>query len=246
MVSYTHTFRFLLQPIPMVSIFNIANQYEHNIGYLQSDLCEHLKNKFRFSSEALQSTEVCKDTLSFEDPVNPESIQPADDRILEGKRILAYLGTLERFRKIEILFQMLAQIRLQIPNIMLILVGDIEDADHRDWLKQEAERMGVADHVLWTGWLSSSKAWSYVRAAELGLSPIPRGYLLDMGSPTKTVEYMALGLPVVANDNPDQVQVIEESGAGICVPLQVDSFAQAVIGLLNSPNDHATDGCQRA
>jgi glycosyltransferase involved in cell wall biosynthesis len=44
-----------------------------------------------------------------------------------------------------------------------------------------------------------------------------------------------LGLPVVVNDNPEQAQVIEESGAGICVPLQAEDFAQAVIHLLNSP-----------
>jgi glycosyltransferase involved in cell wall biosynthesis len=74
-----------------------------------------------------------------------------------------------------------------------------------------------------------------MRAAEIGLSPIPRGYLLDMGSPTKAMEYMALGLPIVANDNPDQAQVLEESGAGICTPLDGEAFAQAVVGLLNSP-----------
>lgn len=165
----------------------------------------------------------------------PESIQPADDPRLEGKRVLSYLGTLDRVRKIEILFQMLALIKQQIPNIMLVLVGDIEDAAHRNWLKREAERTGVADYVIWTGWLPASQAWSYVRSAEIGLSPFPRGFLLDSASPTKAMEYMALGLPVVANDNPDQAQVIEESGAGICITLDGDAFAQAVTGLLNSP-----------
>jgi glycosyltransferase involved in cell wall biosynthesis len=166
---------------------------------------------------------------------NPKSIQSSDDPRLEGKHVLAYLGSFEPIRQLEILFQMLALVRQQIPNIILVMAGDIEDAGHRDWLKQEAKRMGVADHVLWTGWLPTFQAWSYIRAAELGLSPIPRGYILDMGSPTKAVEYMALGLPVVANDNPDQAQVIEESGAGICAPLQGEAFAEAVVSLLKEP-----------
>lgn len=164
---------------------------------------------------------------------SPESVQPADDPRLEGKRVLAYLGSLEPIRQIEILFEMLALIRQQIPNSVLVIVGDIDDAAHRDWLKQEAKRMGVADHVLWTGWLPASQAWSYMRAAEIGLSPVPRGFMLDMGSPTKAVEYMALGLPVVANDNPDQAQAIEESGAGLCVTLGPRTFAEAAIRLLN-------------
>jgi glycosyltransferase involved in cell wall biosynthesis len=166
---------------------------------------------------------------------NPESIHPSGDPRLNGKRIVAYLGTLDPIRQIEVLLQMLVVAKQSMPNILLVMVGDTDDSSYRNWLKQEAERIGVTDHVLWTGWLPSSQAWGYMRAAELGLSPIPRGHLLDMGSPTKAVEYMALGLPVVANDNPDQAQVIEESGAGICVPLSGDAFSAAVIGLLNAP-----------
>jgi hypothetical protein len=40
---------------------------------------------------------------------------------------------------------------------------------------------------------------------------------LNPASPTKLVEYMALGKAVVANDHPDQRMVLEQSGAGICV-----------------------------
>jgi len=169
------------------------------------------------------------------DAVGRENIQPANDPRLIGKRVVAYLGTLDSGRQIEVLFHMLVLCKQAVPDILLVLIGDTSDAAHRDWLQQEASRLGVADDVLWTGWLPSSEAWSYMRTAEIGLSPIPRGYLLDMGSPTKAMEYMALGLPIVANDNPDQAEVIEESGAGICTSLDGESFAQAVVGLLNSP-----------
>ncbi|MGZ5054753.1 MAG: glycosyltransferase family 4 protein [Methylobacter sp.] len=169
------------------------------------------------------------------DAVNRENIQPANDPRLKDKRVVAYLGTLHSNRQIEVLFHMLALCKQAMPDILLVLVGDTSEAAHIDWLKQEASRLEVADDVLWTGWLPVSEAWSYMRAAEIGLSPIPRGYLLDMGSPTKAMEYMALGLPIVANDNPDQAQVIEESGAGICTSLDGEAFAQAVVGLLNSP-----------
>ena len=165
--------------------------------------------------------------------VSPENILPVDDPRLEGKRALVYLGTLDRIRQIEILFQMLAQIRQQIPNIILVLVGDTEDAAHRSWLMKEAERMGVGNYVLWTGWLPAPQAWGYVRSAEIGLSPFPRSFLLDSASPTKAVEYMTLGLPIVANDNPDQAQVIKESCAGLCVKLEPRTFAAAVLLLLN-------------
>lgn len=162
------------------------------------------------------------------------NITPSEDVALRNKRVLVYLGTLDRVRQIEVLFSMLAIVREHIPNVLLVLVGDTEDTQHRTWLKEESKRLNVSEAVLWTSWLPMQEAWRYVVAAEVGLSPIPRGYLLDMGSPTKAVEYMALGLPVVMNDNPDQAQVAKESGAALCVPLTPESFAQATLQLLNN------------
>lgn len=165
-----------------------------------------------------------------------ESIRPADDPRLTGKRVVVYLGTLDRARQIEILFKMVALVKLIVPDMLLILVGDTEDAAHRQWLQNECQRLGTADHVLWTGWLPSARAWSYVRASEIGLSPFPRSFLLDSASPTKSVEYMALGLPFIANDNPDQAQVVAESGAGLCVPLEAKAFSEAIVYLLKNPD----------
>jgi len=159
-------------------------------------------------------------------------IRPADDSRLDGKRVLVYLGILEYERKINILFEALAIVKQQIPNILLILVGDTYHDSDREWLKAKADEAGVNDQLVWTGWLPMQEGWRYVRTAELGLSPIPRGFLLDCGSPTKVPEYLALGVPVVCNDNPDQEQVIKDSGAGLCVPYSAENFANAIIKML--------------
>ena len=41
--------------------------------------------------------------------------------------------------------------------------------------------------------------------------------------------------PVVANDHPDQKQIIDESQAGFCVPYNEDAFAWAILKLLKKP-----------
>ncbi len=48
---------------------------------------------------------------------------------------------------------------------------------------------------------------------------------------------MAVGKAVVANDHPEQSLVISESKAGICVPYEEDAFAQAILHLLNHPEE---------
>jgi glycosyltransferase involved in cell wall biosynthesis len=159
--------------------------------------------------------------------------EPLCDPLFTNKRVLVYLGTLDKTRQIELLFEVIKQIKPQVPNVLLVLAGDTEDASHRTWLQQQATNQGVVNEVLWTGWLPTEQAWRYVVSAEIGLSPFPRGLLLDMASPTKAVEYMALGLPVVANDNPDQATVISDSGAGLCVAMTAEAFAVATLKLLN-------------
>ena len=57
----------------------------------------------------------------------PERIPPADDPRLAGKRVLVYLGTLARGRRIEMLFDVLRQVRAQYADALLVLVGEAED-----------------------------------------------------------------------------------------------------------------------
>jgi glycosyltransferase involved in cell wall biosynthesis len=162
----------------------------------------------------------------------PERITPAADPRLAGKRVLVYLGTLARGRQIEILFDVMRLVRERFSDALLVLVGEAEDEAQERWLRDRARDAGVADAVLFTGWLPTEEGWRYVRAAEVGLAPYPRGTLLDSGSPTKVVEYLALGVPVVANDNPDQERILREGGGGLCVPLIAADFAAAVCALL--------------
>jgi glycosyltransferase involved in cell wall biosynthesis len=162
----------------------------------------------------------------------PEAIAPADDARLKGKRVLIYLGTLARGRRIEVLFDMLKILRQQFPDVLLLLVGEADDEADERRLRKLADDAGVAEATVWTGWLPHQEAWRYVRAAQVGLAPVPRGSMLDCGSPTKVLEYLALGVPVVANDNPDQERVLREGGGGLCVPLTAHDFAQAVSRLL--------------
>jgi glycosyltransferase involved in cell wall biosynthesis len=168
-------------------------------------------------------------------------IAPASDSRLAGRRVLIYLGSLERPRRIELLFDMLVLVKRQVPQALLVLVGDTVDDDHRAWLKRQAQNAGIAADVLWTGWLSTREAWRYLCAAEVGLSPIPLGPLLDCASPTKVPEYLAFGVPVVCNNNPDQASVIKACRAGLCVPYTAEDFACAVTKLLELDGQSRSD-----
>ncbi len=80
-------------------------------------------------------------------------------------------------------------------------------------------------------------------SADICLSPIHRSPILDVGSPTKLIEYLALGMPVVANDHPEQKVILQASRAGVCVPWGAQYFARAVRWLMRrSPAEREAMG----
>jgi glycosyltransferase involved in cell wall biosynthesis len=157
-----------------------------------------------------------------------------------GHRVIAYLGTLERARRIDFLLEAFAEVRKRVPDVILLLVGDATEIADRMWLKSMAAELEVDDAIVWTGWVSTWEAWTYLRHADIAVSVVPRGELFDCASPTKVIEYLALGLPVIANDQPDQHNVLIESGAGLAVAMDVSAFSNAMVRILNDPMLAAT------
>ncbi len=168
-------------------------------------------------------------------PQHLEQIVPTDDPRLTGRRVIVYLGTLERVRQPEIMIHAMAMVVQQVPDALLVLVGDSQTPGERAWLESEIERLGLGGHAFITGWLAPEEARRYLRAASIGLSPVPRIRIFEVGSPTKVCEYLAYGLPVVANDQPDQAYLLRETGGGICVVSSAEGFANGILELLADP-----------
>jgi glycosyltransferase involved in cell wall biosynthesis len=162
------------------------------------------------------------------------TVKPAGDARLDGRRVVLYLGRIARSRKSDFLLDVAAELRKACPEVLLVIAGDAPSGGEMAWMRREIDARGLQQHVLLTGWLPQREALGYAVRAEVGLSPIPRGTLFDVSSPTKLVEYLALGIPGVANDIPDQQLVIEQSGAGLCVPMEAGPFAAAALRLLNN------------
>ncbi|MBV8033896.1 glycosyltransferase [Roseateles sp.] len=154
---------------------------------------------------------------------------------LRGRRVLAYVGTLARSRRPEFLVQVLERVREVEPGAFLLLIGDAPNSDERAWLREMIASSSSASSIHLTGWVDQDTAQRWLAHAELGYSPFPRGPLLDSASPTKAIEYLAQGIPCVANDNPDQQLVLTQSGGGFCVPMEVEAFAHASMRLLSDP-----------
>lgn len=160
---------------------------------------------------------------------------PEHRRIPASERCFLYLGILAKVRRLDFLIRVLSRVRLQVPEAKLYFVGAGDDPSDQALLEAEANRLGLIDAIEFTGQRPWEEALQYVLEADVCVSPFYPIPILNSTSPTKLVEYMAMGRPVVANDHPEQKRLIEESGAGICVPWDEQAFAAAIAELLLNP-----------
>ena len=153
----------------------------------------------------------------------------------DGVPVVGYLGTLDKARHLERVIDAMRIVRRTVPDARLLLIGNSPIASDESELLAYAADAGMADAIHITGWLPSAQAWQLLAAAEAAVSYIPRGQLYDVSSPTKLLEYLALGMPAVGNDTPDQAYVLERSQAGWLTASTPEAMAAALLDILRDP-----------
>ena len=141
--------------------------------------------------------------------------------------VLGYLGTLSAQRRLEILVDTLALLCARGIDSRLLMVGGSDNPQDVANLEARARQLRVSGRIEITGLLPREQALERMMAVDVALSPYFPTMILQSTSPTKLVEYMALGLPVIANRHPEQQLILRLSHAGVCVPWGARHFARA-------------------
>jgi len=155
-----------------------------------------------------------------------------EEHVDDKEKVVLYLGTLAKNRKLDFLVRVFEKVLSKQREVKLCFVGRGEHPSDEQVIKDEAKRLGISGSIHLTGFVPQEEAWNYVKDAHVCVSPFYPAKILNSTSPTKLIEYMAMGKAVVANDHPEQTLVLSESKAGICVPYDENAFARAIVYLL--------------
>ena len=151
--------------------------------------------------------------------------------------IVVYVGTLHRKRRLDFVVRMFKKVIEEVPQARLWFIGGGEDPEDEEMLHREIKKEQInPDTIRFVGKIAMNEVWQYIEKSAVCLSPIYPSFILNQGSPTKLIEYMAMGRPVIANDQPEQALVIADSGAGFCLPWDEAAFAKATLNLLRDPD----------
>lgn len=169
--------------------------------------------------------------------IRTDQVGKAEDAIAPNTNtpILLHLGIIMQLRQSEMLVRVLQRVRAHYPDARLLYVGDGQLSNDRQAVEEEASRLGLSAAVTITGFLPMKQAWELVKRADICFSPFYPVPVLLSTSPTKLIEYMAMAKCIVANEHPEQHQVMEASGVGRCIPWSEQAFADEVCYLLGDP-----------
>jgi glycosyltransferase involved in cell wall biosynthesis len=167
---------------------------------------------------------------------DPERLKPvpADPALRRGREhLVAYLGVMGPQDGVDLALAAADHVvhGLGRTDIAFTLMGS---GDCFGELVAQRDRLGLQDYVELTGRVPDETVAAVLSTADVGLSPDPKNPLNDVSTMNKTMEYMAFGLPVVAFDLKETRVSAGEAGV-YAEPNEVDSFAKAIVELVDDP-----------
>jgi glycosyltransferase involved in cell wall biosynthesis len=113
---------------------------------------------------------------------------------LQGKRIVLFLGRLHVKKGCDLLIDAFADAAHREPALRLVMAGP-GDESYRATLVRQAESLGVAERICWTGMIQGDLKWSAYHSAEVfALTSHQENFGISV------VEALACRLPVLISD----------------------------------------------
>jgi glycosyltransferase involved in cell wall biosynthesis len=148
---------------------------------------------------------------------------------LEGRLVIGFVGWFRPWHGLEMLVDAFQAGALAEAGAALLLVGD---GPAMPELRQQVTRLGLEKTVIFSGPLPHAEVARYVGLFDLAAQPAANAYCCPM----KIIEYLALGKPVLAPDQ-DNIRELLEDGrdAILFAPGDADAMAAALQRLTASP-----------
>lgn len=159
-------------------------------------------------------------------PVTPEY------ELKGGRRyLLVYVGLLEPQNGVEYALYALHELLYKHGrrDVSLVIMGDGGQASA---LHARAHELQLDNYVTFTGWTGDEDIVRYLSVADIGLTPCPKNGKNEYSTPTKTMEYMAMGKPGVAFDLAE-TRFTAQDAVLYATPNLAPDFADKINTLLN-------------
>ncbi len=164
----------------------------------------------------------------------------ADPAVKEGKEFLVvYLGVMGPQDGLDLFVRMAREMTDRLPGkFRFIAVGD---GSEREPARNLASALGLGADISFPGRLSDEDVRTVLSAADVAVGPDPQNGFNELCTMNKTLEYMAMGVPVVSFDLAE-TRVSAADAAVYARPNDPADLCRLAIELLNEPDRGAWRG----
>jgi glycosyltransferase involved in cell wall biosynthesis len=158
---------------------------------------------------------------------------------LDGRFAVGYVGNLDHWREgMDVLISAVAELhRRGRTEVAGLIVGD---GTGREGLEAHARRIGIAEHVRFTGRVPHDVVPRYYAQFDLFLNPRVEERAARYITPLKPYEAMAVGLPVLVSDLPALTEIVDPPHRGHAARAgDRVALADAIEALVDDPPERA-------
>ncbi len=143
--------------------------------------------------------------------------------------IVMYTGTLQVWYAIEDLISAFSLILKEIPNALLLIVGE---GHAREKLENLVHQLGILNNVKFMGYINHSKIPETISLADVVVAPFKELGMTFFGSAIKIFEYLSAGKAIVATKIGQVAEVLQDQHTALLVtPSNIEELANAIIRL---------------
>ena len=181
-------------------------------------------------------TDLFRPDSAVQEP--PQELMPPE--IGRDRRfVVCYVGTMGMAHGLETLIAAAEELQTALPNALFLLIG--EGAEKQHIVSLVAAR-GLGN-VRFLSQQPRHRIPSLLSAADLCLVMLKKQDLFRTVVPTKLLEYMACGRPVIVAVDGQARQIVEDAHAGLFVPPgDSHALAQAIRALAHNPSERCQMG----
>lgn len=165
-----------------------------------------LANEFHRRSDKITVVPDSVNSSSFAPDPSKEAARALKDSlgIPPERQVVVYLGLLAEWQGTDLLLQAAVQVVARRPGVQFLIMGYPAVERYR----QEARRLGLGDHVTFTGKIPYEQAPRFLALGDVAVAP----KISETEGSGKLLNYMAMGLPTVAFDLPVSREYLDNAG----------------------------------
>jgi PEP-CTERM/exosortase A-associated glycosyltransferase len=156
--------------------------------------------------------------------------------------VIGFAGMLRRIEGLDIVIEVLPALMKHIPNLKVLFIGGGDDAER---LQATALRLGVADHVIFTGMVDHASILAYYSLIDVCVYPRIDARVNHIVTPLKPLEAMAMEKCVVASNVGGLAELVRDGQTGLLFRVGAhDDFLRCCLSLVENAELRARLGAQ--